>query len=238
MSTSELVVPETTPPPAPPSGTWFMDPHGDEPIRAELFGLERLEAQARQLGTYSQDAQVVPGHPLLWSFRRNRRALVQAHALITAAYRRKETFESDAEWLLDNFYIVSDVLNEIGTDLPGGYYNLLPKIVHGPLAGYPRVYALALDLIAHTDSCLDETHINHYVDAFQKVTTLTIGELWAVPIMFRLVLVDNMRRLAEHILRARAGRNEAKEWAARNLPVPGHHASGAAPAFPKPEAEW
>ncbi len=239
MSTSQVAAPKSIPPQAPPSGTWFMDPHGDEPIRADLFGLERLEAQARLLATYSKDAQVVPGHPLLRSFRRNRKDLVQAHTLISAAYRRKENFESDAEWLLDNFYIVSDVLGEIATDLPGGYYNLLPKIAHGPLAGYPRVYTLALDLIAHSDSCLDETHINHYVEAFQKVTPLTIGELWAIPIMFRLVMVDNMRRLAEQIWRARADRNAAKDWATRKLPAPrNRQAIGVPIAFPEPDNQW
>ena len=155
MSISELTPTGSTATAGPSTGSLFLDPRGDEPIRAELFGLERLEAQARQLAIYCQDAQVVPGHPLLWSFRHNRKALIEAHRLISEAYRRKEAFGADAEWLLDNFYIVSDALNEIGTDLPSGYNNLLPKITHGPLAGYPRVYALALDLIAHSDSCLD-----------------------------------------------------------------------------------
>ncbi len=235
MSTSELTLPESS---TANGSHLFLDPHGDEPIRAELFGLDRLEAQARQLAAYTQDAQVVAGHPLLWTFRRNRRALVIAHNLISQAYRRKETFEADAEWLLDNYYIVGDALNEIGTDLPAGYYDLLPKITHGPLTGFPRVYALALDLIAHSDSGLDENHINHYVEAFQKVTPLTIGELWAIPIMFRLVLVDNLRRLAEHIWRARADRNQAKEWAARTLPTASDHAAGRPIHFPLGDERW
>jgi cyclic beta-1,2-glucan synthetase len=238
MSISELTPTGSTATAGPSTGSLFLDPRGDEPIRAELFGLERLEAQARQLAIYCQDAQVVPGHPLLWSFRHNRKALIEAHRLISEAYRRKEAFGADAEWLLDNFYIVSDALNEIGTDLPSGYNNLLPKITHGPLAGYPRVYALALDLIAHSDSCLDETHINHYVESFQKVAPLTIGELWAIPIMFRLVLVDNMRRLAQHIWRVRADRILAKQWAARKLPSPRAHAAGSEIKFPEPEDSW
>ena len=194
---------------------FFNDPHGHEPVRAELFGLDRLEAHARQLAAQTREAPVVPGRPLLRRFMVNRRCLVAAHREITAGYRRQEAFGPDAEWLLDNFHIVSEALFEIRTDLPRGYYQLLPKIAGGPLDGLPRVYAVALELVAHCDSCLDEGHITRFVTAFQTITPLTIGELWAIPIMLRLVVVDNLRRLAAQILRACADRNAAGAWAAR-----------------------
>src|SRR5439155_5640797 len=122
-------------------------------------------------------------------------------------------FDADAEWLLDNFHIVADALREVHTDLPRGYYKLLPKLVNGPLAGFPRVYALALELIAHCDSCLDETNITRFVQAYQTVTPLTIGEVWAIPIMLRLVLIENLRRLAEQVVHSHRQRAEAKAWA-------------------------
>ncbi len=77
---------------------------------------------------------------------------------------------------------------------------MLPKLGAGPLSGYPRVYALALTLVAHTDSELDEPRITRFVQAFQKVVPLTIDELWALPTMFRLVLLENLKRLSEQIL--------------------------------------
>src|SRR5438445_687586 len=80
-------------------------------------------------------------------------------------------------------------------DLPRGYYAELPVLAGGPLAGYPRVFALALGLIAHTDSALDETEVLRFVHAFQTAAPLTIGELWAVPTMLRLALFENLRRL-------------------------------------------
>src|SRR5438132_7041325 len=206
---------EVTTPPA--LGAFFPYPHGNEPSRAELFGAEHLEAHARQLAASAAVAPVIAGQPLLARFRRNSRALLLAHRFISAAYRRGESFGSDAEWLLDNFHIISDALAEVRTDLPGGYYKLLPKLASGPLAGFPRVYAVALELIAHCDSCLDETNITRFVQAYQTVTPLTIGEVWAVPIMLRLVVIDNLRRLAEQVVHPHRQRSAAKTWAAHFL---------------------
>src|SRR5260370_515647 len=123
--------------------------------------------------------------------------------LLFRAYRhtgevagRNEPLSPDAEWLLDNFYIVADVLRGVRNDLPPAYYRELPRLVRGPLAGYPRVYALSLTLIAHTASSLDEPHITRLARAYQEVAPLTIGELWAVPATLRLGLLENLRRLA------------------------------------------
>src|SRR5438132_7573871 len=215
---------EVTTPPA--LGALFPHPHGNEPIRAELFGAEHLEAHARQLAAAATLAPVVAGQPLLARFRRNSRALLQAHRFIREAYRLRENFGSDAEWLLDNFHIISDALAEIRTDLPRGYYKLLPKLASGPLAGFARVYALALELVAHCDSCLDEANITRFVQAYQTVTPLTIGEVWAVPIMLRLVVIDNLRRLAEQVVHSHSQRREAKAWAS--------HFQVARPSTPAP----
>ena len=116
----------------------------------------------------------------------------------------------DAEWLVDNYHIVDDVLREVEKDLPAGYDAELPKLAGEPLAGYPRVYALALALVAHTDGGLDEARLTRFVEAFQSVAPLTIGELWAVPTMLRLVLLENLRRLADQMLRGRAGGAEGR----------------------------
>ena len=136
---------------------------------------------------------------------------------------------------VDNFYIVEDVLREVKHDLPRGYYTQLPRLVHGCLAGYPRVYALALALVAHTDSSLDETHLLRFVQAYQAITPLTIGELWAVPTMLRLALIENLRRLAEQMHRAREDRRHAEGWVDRFLPAPvagaGPSANGQTGAF-------
>ena len=140
--------------------------------------------------------------PLLDRFQENRRLLIDAHSRIASAIERREHFGADSEWLLDNFHIVRDALNEIHNDLPHGYHSELPKLADSPLAGYPRIYSLALSLCAHTDSSFDEAKITRCVQAYQSVAPLTIGELWAVPTMLRLSLIENLRRLAHQMLRA------------------------------------
>jgi cyclic beta-1,2-glucan synthetase len=138
--------------------------------------------------------------------------LLEAYRRIAEAAAKNYPLSPDAEWLLDNFYIVEEVLREVRHDLPRGYYRKLPKLAGSSLTGYPRVYALALALIAHTDSNLDDAHITRFVQSFQTVAPLTIGELWAVPTMLRLGLLENLCRMSEHMLRVWDERRRAESW--------------------------
>src|SRR5437762_5286699 len=185
-----------------------------QPIRGELFGLDQLREQARALAAACQRARPGPGRPLRRRLADNGRFLREAHRQIAEAYRRQESLGTDAEWLLDNFHVVAEVLREVHVDLPSTYYAELPKLSDGPEKGLPRVYVLALGLIAHTDGSLEDGSIRAYVEAFQSVTPLSIGELWAVPIMLRLGLIENLRRLAEEMLHTWKQRRAAEDLAA------------------------
>ncbi|HEV3238226.1 MAG TPA: glucoamylase family protein, partial [Gemmataceae bacterium] len=186
------------------------------PIRAELFGLEHLEAHARDLAAASPAGWSRHYPSLLSRFQQNSRILIGAYRRIAKASAHNEELSPDAEWLLDNYYVIEEVLREIRLDLPRGFYKELPKLASGPLAGYPRIYALALALVAHTDSNLDERYVTRFVQAYQTIAPLTIGELWAVPTMFRLVLVENLRSLSEQMLEAWDERARAEKWAAEH----------------------
>jgi cyclic beta-1,2-glucan synthetase len=124
---------------------------------------------------------------------------VEASAAITPA----------AEWLVDNFHVVEMQIREVRQDLPPGYYRQLPKLAEGPFASLPQVFALAWSYVAHTDSLFDPEQLRRFVHAYQEVRALTIGELWAVAITLRIVLVENLRRIAERIVASRAGRRQA-----------------------------
>src|SRR6185312_1578803 len=118
-----------------------------------------------------------------------------------------------AEWLVDNYHLVEKQVRAIQSDLPRGYYRQLPKLAEGPFAGYPRVFGMAWAFVAHTDSRFDPEMLHRFVRAYQEVQPLTIGELWAVAISLRIVLVENLRRLAERIVHSRIARLEADELA-------------------------
>jgi cyclic beta-1,2-glucan synthetase len=192
----------------------------DDPIRAELFGIERLEQHAESLaaaqGVMRRSGR---GRRLLQRVEHNGRVLRDSYRVIANAIREERAITPAAEWLVDNFHVVDEQLREIRNDLPPGYYRELPKLVEGPLAGYPRVYGIAWAFVAHTDSRLDPESLRRFVRAYQRVQPLTIGELWAVAITLRVVLVENLRRLAESIVRGRAARQEADTLADELLGV-------------------
>ena len=194
----------------------------EEPIRAELFSTERLEQHAESLAA-AQRVTTTPrkGRRLLPRVLDNGRVLLESYRAIAQAIREERTIEPAAEWLVDNYHIVDEQLREIRDDLPSGFYRELPKLAEGHLQGYPRVFGLAWAFVAHTDSRFDPETLRRFVRAYQRVQPLTIGELWAVAITLRVVLVENLRRLAERIVHGRAARQEADAVADRLLGLGG-----------------
>ena len=185
---------------------------GDKaPIRSDLFGIERLEHHAVSLAAAQPISQGRPPEvfSLLARVKDNAEALLAAYRAGAQSLDAGQPITPAAEWLLDNFHIVEQQLRQIEDDLPPGYYRHLPKLAEGPLAGYPRVLGLAWAYVAHTDSLLSETALLRFVQAYQTVQPLTIGELWAVAITLRIVLIENMRRLSEQITEANRLRQSA-----------------------------
>ncbi|AVS80936.1 glycosyl transferase [Paracidovorax avenae] len=196
------------------------------PVREELFGIERLEQHARSLAAAQQVSANPPRVPSLHGrLRDNAAQLLLAYrggAGEVAAGRR---VVPAAEWLLDNYHVVEAQVREIRTDLPPGYYRQLPKLADGPLAGYPRVFGLAWAFVAHTDSHFDPAALRRFIAAYQEVQPLDISELWAVAITLRIVLVENLRRLADQITAGRAARADAQRLADRLLEPGGAYAA-------------
>ncbi len=185
-------------------------PTAAEPIRGELFSTERLEQFAEALAAeHSVHPGKRRGRPLLPRLQENGRVLLSSYRAIAGAIREERTISPAAEWLVDNFHIVEDQLREIREDLPPGFYHELPKLSRGPLEGYPRVYGLAWSFVEHTDSRFDPETLRRFVRAYQRTRLLTIGELWAIAISLRVVLVENLRRLAVCIVERRSARERA-----------------------------
>jgi len=194
----------------------------DEMIRAELFSVERLEEHAASLAV----AQGVAPHPLRRRalgarLRDNEAILLAAYRDIATSVAAGRTITPAAEWLLDNYHLVEEQIREIREDLPPSFYRLLPKLASGPLRGYPRVFGLAWAFVAHTDSRFDPDSLRRFVRAYQRVQPLTIGELWAVAITLRIVLVENLRRAAARIVSNRDAREVADAVSDRLLGVNG-----------------
>ncbi|RPH98457.1 MAG: cyclic beta 1-2 glucan synthetase [Lysobacterales bacterium] len=191
---------------------------GDEPpLRSELFSSVQMEEHGKRL---AEGHALMPGHPsdhLLARLTGNETILIGVCRLLMAAVKENRRIAPAGEWLLDNFYLIEDQIRTAKRHLPKGYSRQLPRLIQGPSAGLPRVYDLALEIIAHGDGRVDPENLNCFVAAYQTVTTLRLGELWAIPIMLRLALIENLRRVAALIAACRTDQNLADVWANRML---------------------
>ncbi|MES2508676.1 MAG: glucoamylase family protein [Pseudomonadota bacterium] len=141
--------------------------------------------------------------------RENIRALRQAYDYIATISHSGQYVTPAAEWLLDNFHLVEAQLQQIHEGVPRRYYAHLPKLADKPLEGLPRVYGIAWAYVAHTDSVLDPVLFTAFLDAYQDVSELNLGELWAMPTTLRVVLLENLRRVADQIAEGKASREAA-----------------------------
>src|SRR5262249_26411977 len=190
----------------------------ETPIREELFSVERLEQYAATLASEHQLAERVRRvNLLLPRLEENSRKLIAAYKDLADSIRQEHVISPAAEWLVDNFHIVEEQVREIREDLPRGYYRELPTLAAAALRDYPRIYALSIPLVAHSDSHLDTETLRRFINAYQKVSPLSIGELWAVPISLRIALVENLRRLTSRIVSSRIEREDADRLADKLL---------------------
>ncbi|MBI5017592.1 MAG: cyclic beta 1-2 glucan synthetase [Deltaproteobacteria bacterium] len=150
---------------------------------------------------------------LLTRLAENEAVLTGAFTLLTEALTAERRIAPAGEWLLDNFYLIEEQIRTARRHLPKGYSRGLPRLASGPSAGLPRVYDLALETISHGDGRVDPEGLSGFVAAYQTVTVLDLGELWAIPIMLRLALIENLRRVAAQMVAGRLDRNRADYWA-------------------------
>ena len=137
------------------------------------------------------------------------------HDLLTEDVQSDRRITPAGEWLLDNFYVIEEQIRTASRHLSKGYSRELPSLAAGPSAGLPRVYDIALETISHGDGRVDPENLSRFVAAYQMESVLTLGELWAIPIMLRLALIENLRRVGAHIAADRADRDSAARWAAQ-----------------------
>ena len=204
----------------------------ETPIREELFSVERLEAHARSLAVAQTVAlRATRGLPLAARLADNGAVLLSAYREIVKATDEGRATTPAAEWLIDNYHLVERQIRQISMDLPPGYYRQLPKLATGPFAGYPRVFGMAWAFVAHTDSSFDADILVSFINAYQTIQPLMIGELWAASITLQIVLIENLRRLAQQITHSRVARHEADGVADRLLGVSGRAAEPASIVF-------
>ena len=191
---------------------------GSEPaLRAELLSLDQMERQGRNLAARHRITRAKAPDLLLARLDDNESVLLDACELLGGAADETRRITPAAEWLLDNFYLIEEQIRTARRHLPRAYSRELPRLAAGPSAGMPRVYDIALQAISHGDGRLDLERLGRFVAAYQSTTPLQLGELWAIPIMLRLALIENLRRVAGLVLAEKIDRGLAGAWADRMM---------------------
>nr|MBS0020270.1 cyclic beta 1-2 glucan synthetase [Gammaproteobacteria bacterium] len=178
-----------------------------------MFSTDQMEQHGARLASAHR---VTPGRvpeQLLARLTANEAVLSETYNQLTTAVAANHGITPAGEWLLDNFYLVEEQIRTARRHLPKGYSRELPGLAEGASAGLPRIYDIILEVIAHGDGRVDPDSLSRFVAAYQTVTPLRLGELWAIPIMLRLALIENLRRVAVHIASGRADRDLAVAWA-------------------------
>jgi cyclic beta-1,2-glucan synthetase len=187
--------------------------HEMPPFRAELFSAEQIEVYAKKLARNHTLITEHPSEQLLKRLAENENALVDVHALLTQSVKENYRIAPAGEWLLDNFYLIEEQIYTGKKHLPKGYSKGLPQLKRGSSMGLPRVYDIAIEIISHSDGRVDLASLSGFISAYQTVTPLKLGELWAIPIMLRLALIENLRRLATQIAIDMTYKKLAEYWA-------------------------
>jgi cyclic beta-1,2-glucan synthetase len=187
------------------------------PIRGELLGPQQLAERAREIAAAERLVPSEKGLPrarLLARLEETRGILEEARDRLTAVDEEVDVGPA-GEWFLDNYHVVREHIREVRDGLPKGYYRELPELASGQLAGYPRVYEIAIALISHTEGRIDIGNVDLFVGAFQEVAPLSIGELWAIPAMLRLGLIESVRRMTLRTVQRLDEIERADRWAVR-----------------------
>ncbi len=186
---------------------------GEPPLRSELFSGDQMEQHGKTLAGLHRLSQEQAPDQLLGRLAENEVVLIGVRDLLAEAVKANRRITPAGEWLLDNFYLIEEQIRMAKTHLPKGYSRELPCVLNDSTPGLPRVYDIALETISHGDGRVDPGSLSRFVAAYQTITGLTLGELWAIPIMLRLALIENLRRAATRIAAQRIDRNRADYWA-------------------------
>jgi cellobiose phosphorylase len=187
------------------------------PLLSDLFSIDQLDKQGEALARLHELDRRPARDKLLARLAKNEKILKEAHALLSEGETAGLSLFPAGVWLLDNFFLIKEHILLAREHLPKRYSRELPRLRAGQSAGLPRVYEIVRDLISHVDGRVDEGNLRTIVSSYQRVTSLKLGELWAIPIMLRLALIENLARIAARIAASRRDCDIADYWAARML---------------------
>ncbi len=189
----------------------------EAPFRSELYSSDQMDRHGKILAQSHTLLQKTSPDKLLKRLGDNDKALLEVRNLLVERIQTGKTITPGAEWLLDNFYLIEEQVVTARKHLPKGYSEDLPYLADGNSAKMPRVYDIVLEIISHSDGRVDIKGLTSFIGAYQTHTLLTLGELWAIPIMLRLAVIENIRRVSAGIALDMIDDTLADYWAERMI---------------------
>jgi cellobiose phosphorylase len=177
---------------------------------------EDLEKHAAQISSYYSEVKKSNcKRKIMISLDKSYNEIIKVYEHLDNEKHNKREVVPAAEWLLDNLYLIEKEYKDIRHNMPKSYYDNLPVINKGLMQGYPRVYHIALEIVSHTDGRVQDKVIESFIRSYEKTTILTMGELWALPIMIRIALIQNIGKITDKILFAQEEKNRGEALAER-----------------------
>lgn len=187
--------------------------NGGESYYSELFNEDQLEQYGKLLAKAHKLQKGRTNERLLARLEENETILLEVRMLLVDSIQAEKNISPAAVWLLDNFYLIEEQIAIARKHLPKGYSKGLPYVSNDTSGPVTRVYNIVEEIISHSDGRADIKGLSGFVDAYQSVTLLTLGELWAIPIMLRLAVIENLRRVAVMIALDMIDQTHAEYWA-------------------------
>src|SRR5665213_207107 len=189
----------------------------EEPMREELFSSDQMERFGKTLATRHKLSSKPAKDHLLKRLADNEITLQEVRKLLTDSIKRNYQLTPAGEWLIDNFYLLEEHIRIAKTHFPKNYSEDLPQLVNETSSGTTRSYDIVLQIISHSDGRIDIENLSNFVKAYQTITNLKLGELWSIPIMLRLALIENIRRVSASVAIDKVDRNLADYWAEKMI---------------------
>ncbi|WP_075352377.1 GH36-type glycosyl hydrolase domain-containing protein [Algoriphagus marinus] len=190
---------------------------GEIQLNTELYSSEQMKQFGKALAETHQLSLNPSKDQLLKRLAENESILREVRKLLTDSIKHKHQISPAGEWLIDNFYLIEENIRSAKFNFPKKYSEELPQLSNGYPKGVTRVYDIIQQVISHGDGRIDIETLSNFVNAYQTVTNLKLGELWAIPIMLRLALIENLRLVASHVALDRVNSDLANHWARKMI---------------------
>ncbi|MBF0575130.1 GH36-type glycosyl hydrolase domain-containing protein [Dysgonomonas sp. GY617] len=183
----------------------------EQPLRDELFTIDQLIQHAKKLASEEKLTSGRKDNFLLERLNYNDKVLRDFNKS-TLILNKQENITPATKWLVDNFYLVEEHVQLARRHFPKKYSQELPCLETGVSKRLPRVYSIVLELLSHVDAQIDKESLKAFIEAYQTKSHLKLGELWAVPIMLRLALIENLQRIVSRLREKQSHRDIANAW--------------------------